>query len=686
MESVHLRKKMLLAALPVLLVIGLLSVSAAATIANNRRSIARYEAETTAKDISRIIESYVHDLNTWGALLDEFGEAVIEEDFEELAENIYGSSSNIRCVQMAPNGVVTYLHPYEGNEEAYGHDLFADPARAEEATLARETGQVIVSGPLTLKQGGKGLISRKPIYSSVSEEPDQFWGFVMIVLDLDMISEQFGLEKYVHDGFAYRLYREDGEDVLIAAESTEQAFSDAIEVDVSIPTNIVWKLSVEPTDGWVSRSWRIAIVLSALGLFALSMTYIYFYLQKQANALKDKAQQRALADALTAAEEANQAKSAFLSRMSHDIRTPINGIMGMTGIALRNTADPARVEDCLHKIERSSQHLCSLIDDVLDMSRIESGRVDVHHAPFDMIALAESCSLIIKEQLVEKGIEFMTDFENVHHTALIGDAPHFERIVLNILGNSVKFTKPGGTILFRIEELSADAETARFRMLFRDTGIGMSKEFLPKLFEAFSQDVDHGRTNYQGTGLGMAITKQFVEMLHGTIAVKSEKDVGTEFTIELPFAINHDLPEPAVRATPAFSLNGRRLLLVEDNALNAEIATELLHDVGAEITLAQNGKEAVDLCAQAPDAWFDLILMDILMPEMDGLTATRMIRSMDRTDMQTIPIIAMTANAFLEDRNAAMEAGMNGYVTKPLHVEALLLEIENLLNAEEPLN
>jgi signal transduction histidine kinase/BarA-like signal transduction histidine kinase len=678
MEKINVKKKMLLAVLPLLLVISVISVAIGNIIAENNRKIATFEAEAKAKDISRIIESYVQDLNIWGALLDEYGEDVIEEDFDELAEKIYGSSSNIRCVQMAPDGVVTYLHPYEGNEAALGHDLFADPARVEEATLARETGEVILSGPLTLKQGGKGLISRKPIYSSVSDEPDHFWGFVMIVLDLDMINEQLGLEKYAYEGYDYRLYREYGEETLIATESTDQELTDAVEVDVAVPTNITWKLSVQPKGGWVSRGSWIIIFLSDILVFVLGMTYIYFYYKKKDNAEKDKAQQNVLAAALTAAEDASHAKSEFLSRMSHDIRTPINGIMGMTGIALRNTTNPERVEDCLHKIDDSSRHLCSLINDVLDMSKIEAGKVSVNEAPFNLISVAEKCSSIIRGQLIDKKIDFITDFEEIKHSALIGDALHLERIIINILGNSVKFTNEGGKIIFRIEELADDEENVLFRMQFSDTGIGMSKEFLPKVFDVFAQDIKQGRTNYQGTGLGMSITKQFVEMLNGKIDVKSEKNVGTEFTVEIPFVINHDVEESGVQAQSEFTLAGYKILLVEDNELNAEIATEILKEAGADITAAQNGKIAVDICASSEESYFDLILMDIMMPEMDGLTATRAIRSMTRTDMQTIPIIAMTANAFAEDRKAAMEAGMNGYVTKPIDVAILIKEIREV--------
>jgi signal transduction histidine kinase/ActR/RegA family two-component response regulator len=678
MKKDNMKKKMLFAALPLLFVISIVSIITGKIIANNNKEIARYEAENKATEITRIIESYAHDLNIWGALLDEFGEKIVEDNFEELAENIYGYSNNSRCVQLAPKGVVTYLHPYEGNEEAFGHDLFADPEREEEATLARETGEVIVSGPLTLKQGGKGLISRKPIYSNVSDEEDHFWGFVMIVLDLDVINEEFGLESYEFKNYEYRLYRKNGENITVATESTSQTLTDPVEVEVSIPTNIIWKLSVQPKEGWVSREWASAILLSDILVFILGMTYIYFYFQRKYNLEKDKEQKIALAKALSEAKEANNAKSDFLRRMSHDIRTPINGIIGMTAIALKDTSNPKKVEDCLHKIEESSKHLSSLVNDVLDMNKIESGQVSVNEIPFDIIATAEKCCSIIRGELIKKNIEFITDFEKMKHSALIGDAVHLERIIVNILGNSVKFTKEGGKIIFRLEEISADGENVQVRMQFHDTGVGMNKEFLPKIFDLFTQDIDNSRTSYQGTGLGMPITKQFVEMLNGKIDVKSEKNVGTDFTVLLPFAINHSVKGRKEKEEREFTLAGCKILLVEDNEINAEIAEDILENEGAEITIAQNGKIAVDICANSEESYFSLILMDIMMPEMDGLTATREIRCMNRKDMQTVPIIALTANAFVNDRNAAMEAGMNGYVTKPIDVDALLKEIEEV--------
>jgi CheY-like chemotaxis protein/two-component sensor histidine kinase len=373
------------------------------------------------------------------------------------------------------------------------------------------------------------------------------------------------------------------------------------------------------------------------------------------------------------AESANQAKSEFLSKMSHDIRTPINGVIGMTGIALKNVTDPKRVEDCLHKINNSSQHLFSLINDVLDMSKIESGKVTVNHEPFDLTEVAEKCGSVIQGQLTGRQIDFILDIDGITHPRLIGDALHLERIIINILGNSVKFTNDGDKIMFNVSELSDDGKNALFRFVFEDTGIGMSADFLPKIFEQFSQDIEQSRTHYKGTGLGMALTKQYVEMLNGTIEVESELNKGTKFTIELPICIDHDAPADAeTHAESSLGLDGRKILLVEDNELNAEIATEILKENGAEVTTAENGKAAIDTYLKAPESYFDQILMDIMMPEMDGLTAAKHIRGLDRSDAKTIPIIAMTANAFEEDKKAALEAGMNAHIAKPIDIKVLL--------------
>lgn len=372
------------------------------------------------------------------------------------------------------------------------------------------------------------------------------------------------------------------------------------------------------------------------------------------------------------ARSANQAKSDFLSNMSHDIRTPINGIMGMTDIALKHSDDQERVLDCLHKISGSSQHLLGLINDVLDMSRIEAGKTKVNHESFDLRNCISNCCSIVGGQLVTRDIELVEEVEVFEHPLLIGDELHLRQVFINILGNSVKFTPDGGKIYFRAEEKESLDEKAFFRFELEDTGAGMKAEFLPHLFEAFSQEDGGTRTTYKGTGLGMAITKQFLDMMGATVEVESELNVGTKFTIELWIDIDKEAKEDALEEEVQIDLEGMRILLVEDIELNLEIAQSVLEEEGAIIAPAMNGQEAVDVFVGSPEDAFDAILMDIMMPVMDGIAATKAIRALERPDAKTVPIIAMTANVYKEDIKRTREAGMDAHLAKPIDMDQLL--------------
>lgn len=380
------------------------------------------------------------------------------------------------------------------------------------------------------------------------------------------------------------------------------------------------------------------------------------------------------------ADKASQAKSDFLSSMSHDIRTPINGIMGMTAIAFRSLAqnNHKKTHDCLEKIDGASQHLLSLVNDVLDMSRIESGKIQINHEPMDIRSAIANCCSIIDGQLINRDVVLIRETEEFEHPMLIGDELHLRQVFINILGNAVKFTPDGGKIYFRAKELSSEKGIAKYHFEFEDTGIGMSEEYLPKLFEAFTQEKGGSRTTYKGTGLGMAITKNFVDMMGGNITVESRIDVGTKFVVEIPFEIDFnakDIPDEDT-AIKASSLEGMRVLLAEDNELNAETATEILGFEDVVVTLAENGKVAVEKFAESTPGEFEAILMDIMMPEIDGLEATRRIRAMDRSDAD-IPIIAMTANAFEEDIKKCMAVGMNKHLSKPINTPLLMKTLRN---------
>jgi signal transduction histidine kinase len=379
-----------------------------------------------------------------------------------------------------------------------------------------------------------------------------------------------------------------------------------------------------------------------------------------------------LAKAAEEANSANVAKSNFLSHMSHDIRTPINGIVGMTNIAMKNMDSKEKVADCLHKISGSADHLLTLVNDVLDMSRIESGKVDISHEPMDIRTMVDNCYSIIGGQILSREITFQKEFNNIKHPHVLGDELHIRQILINILGNAVKFTPDGGTISFRVKELTDDEEKGTFRFEIEDNGIGMTEEFQQHIFEAFSQaDSNGSRTNYQGTGLGMAITKQFVDLMGGQISIRSKLSEGSCFTVDLTLDIDPEKREENASAA-VDDVAGMKILLVEDNMLNMEIAEEILEDEKVIVDTAENGQIAVNEFNDSKPGTYDAILMDIMMPVMNGYEATKAIRASAHPDAKTIPIIAMTANAYAEDVQAALASGMNAHIAKPINIPLLL--------------
>ncbi len=435
----------------------------------------------------------------------------------------------------------------------------------------------------------------------------------------------------------------------------------------------------------LNRTIQFFVVASAVILFMIVIVIIVTIISKQNRRLvrqKDEANQM-LKAAVNQANSANQAKSDFLSHMSHDIRTPINGIMGMTDIALKNIGNQEKILDCLNKISGSSQHLLGLINDVLDMSRIESGKTKVNHESFDIRTCIENCVSIIGGQLSTRNIELIREIDDFEHPLLIGDELHLRQVFINILGNSVKFTLDGGKIYFCATEKEYTEDKALYRFELRDTGIGMKEEFLPHLFEAFAQEDDGMRTTYKGTGLGMAITKKFIDLMGGTVQVESKLNVGTTFIIEMWIDIDKDAKLNEAKSDAHINLEGIRILLVEDIELNLEIAKTILEEEGAVITPAMNGQEAVDTFVDHPAGTFDVVLMDIMMPVMDGITATKTIRALEREDAKIIPIIAMTANAYEEDIRNTQAAGMDAHLSKPIDVELLLRTLSRFYPAPQ---
>lgn len=416
------------------------------------------------------------------------------------------------------------------------------------------------------------------------------------------------------------------------------------------------------------------IYIGAIAGLACLLVICYFGAMVMLRIRQEKENTASMAKLAEKANSANQSKSVFLSSMSHDIRTPLNGIIGMTEIARRNTDNPAKVGDCLDKISVASGHLLSLINDILDMSRIERGRTEIAHKPFDLQGLLNECSTLISNQLASRNIFFVRDYDSLTHTRLLGDKVHLKQILINILGNSVKFTPENGTISLKVTELpSADGNEKRacYCIECSDTGIGMSKEFQEKIFVPFEQEKGGARTNEKGTGLGMAIAHELVELMNGEMKLESELGKGTKFTLFIEF----DIDESEIRTEPKEEipdLSGMRILLVDDSEVNREIAEELFLDEGMEVTCASNGKEALDTFRNSPPGTFHVILMDMMMPVMNGMEATLAIRKLPRPDSLTVPILAMTANAFQADRERTREVGMDEHLSKPLNLKFVM--------------
>ena len=400
---------------------------------------------------------------------------------------------------------------------------------------------------------------------------------------------------------------------------------------------------------------------------------------------KDEKYKAELLIAAKKAEAANEAKTEFLQRMSHDIRTPINGICGMVNMADHYADDMEKQTEYRTKVKEASNLLLELVNDVLDMSKLESGEVVLEESPFNLSKIFEEVLVVIEQIAAEKNIRIVWEKKEIKHRDFIGSPRYVKRVMMNILSNAVKYNRENGQIHISCREIpSEQPETTTMEFVCRDTGIGMTEEFQKYVFEPFAQEHTGSRTKFTGTGLGMPITKKLVEKMGGTITFESEKGVGTTFVIQVPFKIDMDADKREEQMDVSEnSIKGLHILLAEDNELNMEIAEFVLQNEGADVTKAWNGQEAVELFRNSKPGEFNVILMDIMMPVVNGYEATKMIRSLDREDAKKIPIIAMTANAFTEDRIRAKEAGMDEHVAKPVDVELLIKVIHKFVENDE---
>ena len=422
---------------------------------------------------------------------------------------------------------------------------------------------------------------------------------------------------------------------------------------------------------------NIGIALILYGIFVTILMTIkaksnqqYELIQKQ----REEEYKKELEKSAREAKKANIAKTEFLQRMSHDIRTPINGIRGMVEVGDYYKDNLVKQAECRKKIWEASGFLLELINEVLDMGKLESEEVILEERSFNFFGLFKEIRMVIEKQAKERGIQIIVHKYRVIHENLIGSPLHVKRVVMNILTNAIKYNKDNGKIIMEFQEVQEDQDTVRIQFKCKDTGIGMSESFQKKIYEPFAQEKAWARTVYGGTGLGMPITKSLVEKMGGTISFESEQDVGTTFDIEIPFQIDHNkqCEEHKKKEVKETSIKGVNVLLAEDNELNMEIAEFVLESAGAKVIKAFNGKEALEIFKASEQGEIDVILMDVMMPVMDGLEAARYIRRSNKENARDIPIIAMTANAFTEDRRRVLEAGMNEHLAKPLESEVLI--------------
>ena len=428
-------------------------------------------------------------------------------------------------------------------------------------------------------------------------------------------------------------------------------------------------------------------VIGVIFLYFLMFSIFWFWTyrtkrahQKQEKE-KDEKYKAELLRAAKKAEAANEAKTEFLQRMSHDIRTPINGICGMIDVADHYAEDMKKQTECRAKIKEASHLLLELINEVLDMSKLESDEVILEEIPFNLNSISEEILGVIEQMATEQNIRILWEEKEVTHWNLIGSPVHVKRILMNILSNAVKYNKENGYVYISCREIpSKQTAMTTLEFVCRDTGIGMTEAFQKRIFEPFAQEHAGSRTKFAGTGLGMPITKKLVEKMGGTISFESKEGIGTTFVIRIPFRIDTDRKDRTeTEEKTETSIQGLHVLLTEDNELNMEIAEFVLRNEGTVVTKAWNGQEAVDIFRKSSPGEFDVILMDIMMPVMNGYEAAKMIRSLDREDAKVIPIIAMTANAFIEDRMRAKEAGMDEHIAKPVDGKLLVKVINELV-------
>ena len=643
---------------------------------NKEKISASYTAEDTVRKIETQLGRYLENSEMLKNIISS-KHTISDEQFNQLASYMKKNKNVIEAYELAPNGIIEKAYPLKGNEKVIGMNTLEHPERQKEANIARKSGEYTIAGPYELKQGGTGALLFDPIYINDGNEK-KFWGFSILVLNWDAFLEELEVDKLEDATYHFKVWKEGNKGKHVTIMSCgHSSLNHTLSVACEVP-NDTWYFEIVPFQGWIPMSYKIfGSIVSVLVAILLSMGYWQIILRREKEAVYAKQIEKVA----TEAQHANQAKTRFLFSMSHDIRTPMNAIIGYTQLLENNLDNKKQALDYISKLKSSSTILLSLINYILEMTQIESGKLDLKKEIGDLDDLVKNINVVVEPLIKEKKLHYSYHLEIKHHH-IICDKTKLREIVLNILSNAIKYTPEGGNVELLIQEISFENNKVKYHFIIIDNGIGMKEDFLPHIFEEFTREKTSTESKVPGVGLGLPIVKSLIDMMNGTIQVESKLNKGTKFTVELSFLTSLQVENVNERNTSTLDFSGKHILLVEDNELNAEIGIELLNTFKVIIDLAKNGEECIKILEKMPEGYYDLILMDIQMPIMDGYEATKIIRSFNNKNAQ-IPIIAMTANAFEEDRKHALQLGMNEHLAKPVDIEKLKDVLTKYFNHEK---
>lgn len=632
---------------------------------------AAYTAESTISRVEVQLNRYMAESDLVKKSIED-GLMISDAQFAQLSRLMQDEDYIIKAHEIAKDGIVSQIYPIQGNENAMGFNILEDSERKEAARLARDSGEYTLAGPFELVQGGTGVLLFDPVYQIDAQGNKKFWGFSVLVMDWEKFIDKMELNKLEDAGYHYQIWKRDNRDneKVVIAQCVNFEKEDTLEVACEVP-NDTWYFEIIPENGWITLIQRLwGLLISFMSSFIIMIVYLQFRMRRY----REKIHETELEKAVHEAKSANEAKTRFLFNMSHDIRTPMNAIIGFAELLEKHIDERDRALDYIGKIKSSSEFLLSLINYVLETARIESGKTSLKKEVRCVSGLIESLADIFEPEVRKKGLTYSYT-KDIQHDYVIGDETKVREIFINIIGNSLKYTPAGGKITIDIKELPSDRENyIAYKIVVEDTGIGMSKEYLPHIFEEFSREHTSTESKVIGTGLGLPIVKALIDLMGGTIEIESEVGKGTKTTVMIPFEIatQEQILEEQQKEKEFVpeDIKGKRMLVAEDNELNAEITLTVLKEKGLLVERAANGKECVEMLKEKPADYYDMILMDIQMPEMDGYQATEMIRNLGNS-RAAVPIVAMTANAFEEDRQKALDAGMNAHVSKPVDMNVL---------------